>query len=218
MINSFIKLHKVTIFLFFKYFLTKNETLCILFGMEPTQIGKKIKALREDKGLTLAEVSERCGVAPATLSRIENGRMVGKIDSHRKICEALGIHLAELYRDLRSEQGGVPIESETEKKDVFVHDEKTSSIILTSQVLSKKMIPILIRLAPQGKTHTEEASDPTEKFLYCLEGNVRVTVGGKSYSLNPGDRLYFDATLQHFIENVGKGEARCLSVSSPPSL
>ena len=198
--------------------MTKNESLGILLGVEPIQIGKKIRALREDKGLTLAEVSERCGVAPATLSRIENGRMVGKIDSHRKICEALGIQLAELYRDLRSGQAGVDVESETEKKDVFVHDEKTSSILLTSQALSKKMMPILLRLAPQGKTHTEEALDYTEKFLYCLEGTIRVTVGGKSYSLNPGDRLYFDATIPHFIENSGKGEARCLSVSSPPSL
>ena len=77
---------------------------------------------------------------------------------------------------------------------------------------------VLIRLDPEGKTHTEEAAEYTEKFLFCLEGNIRVTVGGKSYSLNPGNRLYFDATIPHFIENIGKGEAKCLSVSSPPSL
>ena len=186
--------------------------------MEPIRVGQKIRALREDKGLTLAEVSERCGVAPATLSRIENGRMVGKLDSHRKICDALGISLADLYREFQTGQERINVESETAKQDVFVHDEKTSSILLTSQALSKKMMPILIRLAHEGKTPKEEASDYTEKFLYCLEGNVRVTVGVKSYPLNPGDRLYFDATLSHFIENIGKGEARCLSVSSPPTL
>lgn len=186
--------------------------------MEPIQIGLKIRTLRQDKKLTLVEFSRRSGVAPATLSRIENGRMVGKIDSHRKICDALGIHLADLYRDLRSDRQEVKVESETEKKDVFVHDEKTSSILLTSQVFSKKMMPILVRLAPQGKTPAEEASDDTEKFLYCVEGNVRVTVGVKSYPLNPGDRLYFNASLSHFIENVGKGEARCISVCSPPVL
>ena len=186
--------------------------------MESLGIGEKIRTLRQEKGFTLTEVSQRAGVAPATLSRIENGRMVGKIDSHRKICEALGINLVELYRDLQSKKSGVKVESETAKKDVFVHDEKTSSIILTSQALSKKMMPLLIRLSPAGRTAKEEALDDTEKFLYCLEGNVRVTVGVKSYPLNPGDRLYFDATNSHFIENIGKGEARCLSVSSPPYL
>ena len=186
--------------------------------MESLGIGEKIRTLRQEKGFTLTEVSERAGVAPATLSRIENGRMVGKIDSHRKICEALGINLADLYRGLPSKETTVNVESETAKKDVFVHDEKTSSILLTSQALQKKMMPILIRLAPAGKTPKEEASDYTEKFLYCLEGNVRVTVGVKGYPLNPGDRLYFDASASHFIENIGKGEARCLSVSSPPTL
>ena len=186
--------------------------------MEPVNVGHRIKSLRQEKGLTLAKISERCGVAEATLSRIENGRMTGKIDSHRKICDALGISLADLYQDFASKAQKMGVESETEKKDVFVHDEKTSSVILTSQALSKKMMPLLIRLSPQGKTAKEEASDYTEKFLYCLEGNVRVTVGGKSYPLNPGDRLYFDATNSHFIENIGKGEARCLSVSSPAYL
>ncbi|MFH1858441.1 MAG: XRE family transcriptional regulator [Candidatus Omnitrophota bacterium] len=181
-------------------------------------IGEKIRGARQEKRITLAELSEKSGVAQATLSRIENGLMTGTVKSHMKICEALGIDLTELYGSMTPEKKSAEIESGSTKKDVFVHDEKSFSVLLTSQVLSKKMMPILIRLAPEGKTPTEEAPDGTEKFLYCISGNVAVTVGGETYPLNTGDRLYFNASLSHRLENKGKTEARCLSVSSPPAL
>ena len=182
------------------------------------EIGERIRTIRQDKRMTLAELSSKSGVAPATLSRIENGIMTGTLKSHMKICEAFGIGLADLYHPLQKGGGEAHVETDAAKKDVFVHDEKVSSILLTSQALSKKMMPILIRLAPQGKTPSEEAPDGTEKFLYCLTGSVRVAVGGKNYSLNQGDRLYFNASLPHFVENNGRGEAKCLSISSPASL
>lgn len=182
------------------------------------EIGERIRIIRQEKKMTLAELSEKSGVAQATLSRIENSIMTGTLKSHMKICEAFGIALSDLYRPLQERTQGAEIETSTTGKDLFVHDEKSSAILLTSQTLSKKMMPILIQLAPDGKTAAEEAKDGTEKFLYCLSGKVRVSVNKKSYSLNAGDRLYFDASLPHFIENEGKGEARCLSVSSPPAL
>jgi len=182
------------------------------------EIGEKIRTIRQEKRMTLAEVFSKSGVAQATLSRIENGIMTGRLESHVKICDALGISLADLYRDLGTDEKKVEAVSERQKEGVFVHDEKTSSILLTSQALSKKMMPILIRLSPEGRTAVEEARNNTEKFLYCLSGNVKIVVGGKNYSLGPGDRLYFNASLPHFIENSGKTGAKCLSVSSPPTL
>lgn len=182
------------------------------------EIGEKIRSMRQEKRMTLAELSLKSGVAQATLSRIENGIMTGTIKSHMKISEAFGISLADLYRLSQSASKEVHVEAEAAQKDVFVHDEKSSSILLASQVLSKKMMPILIRLAPGGRTPAEEAADGTEKFVYCLSGKVKVSVAGKEYPLNSGDRLYFNASLPHFIENNGKAEAKCLSVSSPPAL
>lgn len=182
------------------------------------EIGGRIRALRQEKRMTLAELSAKSGVAQATLSRIENGLMTGTIKSHLKIGEAFEMSLSDLYSSLPPEQKRIEVEAAASRKDVFVHDEKSSAILLTSQLFSKKMMPVLIRLAPAGKTPTEQAPDGTEKFLYCLSGNIKVTIGVESYSLDSGDRLYFNASLPHHIENFGKGEVRCLSVSSPPAL
>ena len=182
------------------------------------ELGERIRAIRQEKRMTLADLSEKSGVAQATLSRIENGIMTGTIKSHLKISEAFGMSLADLYRLSEAAPKDARVESEVAQKDVFVHDEKSSSILLASQVFSKKMMPILIRLTPDGRTPAEEAAVGTEKFLYCLSGKVKVSVSGKEYPLDAGDRLYFNASLPHFIENFGKSEAKCLSVSSPPAL
>lgn len=182
-------------------------------------VGERLRLLRQEKGMTLAEVSSKSGVAQATLSRIENGHMTGTIKSHMRICEALGINLIDLYGSLDAERSDFAAATEEMKqKDVFVHDEKSISIILTTQIFSKKMLPVMIRLAPEGKTAKEQAKEGTEKFLYCLSGTIKIAVGVNEYALNPGDRLYFNASLPHAIENTGKSEAKCLAVSSPPAL
>ena len=90
------------------------------------EIGERIRSIRQEKRMTLAKLSEKSGVAQATLSRIENGIMTGTIKSHLKISEAFGISLADLYRLSQPVPKEVPIEAEAARKDVFVHDEKSS--------------------------------------------------------------------------------------------
>jgi len=61
------------------------------------RMGKRIKELRKLKRMTLVRLSEKSGVQLATLSRIENNKMTGSLESHAQICLALGIKLSELY-------------------------------------------------------------------------------------------------------------------------
>jgi phosphoribosylamine-glycine ligase len=57
------------------------------------QKGEIIHGLRKEKKITLLELSEKSGVALATLSRIENGKMTGTLKSHMNICKTLEIDI-----------------------------------------------------------------------------------------------------------------------------
>ncbi|MFZ5800786.1 MAG: helix-turn-helix domain-containing protein [Candidatus Omnitrophota bacterium] len=176
------------------------------------KIGDKLKALREARKISLTELSKLSGVALATLSRIEHKKMTGTLESHLRITRALGITLPELYSE---------VEPETKKpaaKNIFVHSEKSASEILTGQIASKKMMPILIKLEPEGRTAVEQATENTEQFSYVLEGEVNLTINSINYSLKNGESLYFDASLPHQFINPGKARARVLSVITPPTL
>ena len=63
-------------------------------------VGEIIKKLRKEKRMTLAELSEKSSVALATLSRIENGKMTGTLDSHMRIANILEVSLPDLYKNL----------------------------------------------------------------------------------------------------------------------
>jgi len=174
-------------------------------------IGIRIRELRKKNNLTLHELSKKSSVALATLSRIETGRMTGTLQSHMNIAKALSVTLPDLYTGLDK-----PI---TIRKDdiaeLFVHDDRVSSAILTKDIFTKKMLPILTKLKPGAKTYKEQLRTGTEKFVYAVEGAVEVVVAGERTALGKGSSLYFDASRVHFIRNTGTGEAVCLSVSTP---
>ena len=51
-------------------------------------IGEKLHAIRKAKRISLTELSEKSGVQMATLSRIENKKMVGTLESHMANCQS----------------------------------------------------------------------------------------------------------------------------------
>jgi len=182
------------------------------------KIGEKIKKLRKAKNLTLAELSDKSGVALATLSRIENNKMTGTLESHMAICKALGIGLPEIYSHLSHRATEPDITTEIDRTDVFVHNNRSVSEILTPKILNKKMMPVIIKLESGGTTHKEEARKGAEKFLYVLEGEMEAMVGSAKYPLKKGDTLYFDSSIPHYFKNTGSEEARAICVTSPPML
>jgi len=178
-------------------------------------IGKRVRELRKKKKLTLAEISEKSKVALATLSRIETGRMTGTLESHIAIAKALDMTLPELYADIDKP---ITVQKEKDRADVFVHDTKASSVILTKDIFTKKMLPVLIKVNRGSRTHKEELRKGTEKFVYVLEGKIEVAVGEERNTLGADATLYFDASRPHYIRNVGNREARCICVVTPTTL
>jgi len=182
------------------------------------KIGKRIRDLRKQKDITLEELSKKSGVALATLSRMENNKMTGTLASHNRICKALGVSIAELYKELEDESktvDAVPKEARTEH---FVHAHKAKYELLISKTLDKKIMPLMIRMGAGGTTQKEQNKPGVEKFIYMISGNIDAAVGDRIHHLKRGDSLYFDASLPHSFKNIGKTEAEAICIVSPPTL
>lgn len=181
-------------------------------------IGNKIKELRKSQGMTLVELCEKSSVQVATLSRMENNKMTGTLESHMNIAKALGIDVTQLYSDIIKEESNIDIQTSPSSSEIFVHSDKSSYEMLTTKVLSKNMMPILLTIETGGETAPEENKTGTEKFIYVLEGKVDVTIGKEVFSLKKGNTLYFDAAMSHHFSNSAKHTGKLLSVITPPSL
>ena len=185
-------------------------------------IGQKLRSLRKQAKMGLKELAMKSGVGIGTLSRIENDKLGpsgSRIQTHRKMCEALGVTLAELYQDLPSpEDDASSMKLAAEEAETFTYDEKAQSILLAKQVLQKNMLPQLIVLQPGGKTHLERTRPGCEKWLFVLEGEVEVMVGEQRHALARHGTLYFKASVPHQLTNSGEVTAQCISVTSPVGL
>lgn len=181
-------------------------------------IGKRLKEFREQKNMSLKDLSQKSGVQIATLSRIENLKMTGTINSHLNIAKALGIELVDLYADGQHELSSLASAQITKPQalaESFTYNNLASYEILTSQLFKKKMMPIILRIETNGKTNPEQNPMGSERFLFVLEGEISAYIGKDVYTLKTNSSLYFDASLEYYFENTGKKTAKIISVITP---
>ena len=57
------------------------------------RIGQRIAQLRKEKGLSLRQLSEECGITYQNINKIENGKYNTGIDIIGKIADALGAEI-----------------------------------------------------------------------------------------------------------------------------
>ncbi len=85
------------------------------------EIGARVRAVREGRALTQAEVAEKSGLGPEQISRIENGRRRPRAKTLRKLAEALGVAVEKLTgaEELLSSGGPVFAAKETRERPRF---------------------------------------------------------------------------------------------------
>ncbi len=61
-----------------------------------TNIGPKVKKLREQQDITQETLADKVGLTQSFISKLENGELTPSLKSLEKIAEALGVEVAEL--------------------------------------------------------------------------------------------------------------------------
>ena len=181
-------------------------------------LGERIRKIRKEKGLTLVEISKKTGIAQATLSRIETGTMMGTVESHEKVAEVLGLGLAELYSGVDRRYEEIAHLSKGTDRKVTQHGRHVQVELLTHESSKKKITPLLITLQGESQTQKEHSERGVEKFVYVLEGEVKLVVDKESYDLKSGETLYFDASLPHQILNEKSRAAKIFAAVSPSKI
>jgi transcriptional regulator with XRE-family HTH domain len=68
------------------------------------ELGRAVRRLREERGLTQEELASRAGTTFGTVSRVESAKSAPAWWTVRKIAEALGVSIAELAATAESER------------------------------------------------------------------------------------------------------------------
>jgi len=177
-------------------------------------IGSVLKKARLEKGMTLEDLSSRCGYSKALISRIENNSVSPSIGSLTKISEFLDLKLYNIFSAVEVDE---PQVLKKEKRQRFsIPDADYEIEFLTTGITAKTMQPFMLLLNSGNDSHHEAVSHKGEEFMLVLQGAMEVYVGDHTCVLRAGDSIYFKSSIPHKLKNVGKTKGVSLTITSPP--
>lgn len=179
-----------------------------------SSIGSRLRAVRKARGLSLKQVAELVGCTPSYLSMVETDKLDPSVSRLKKIADALGSTIVELFSEGSSDQQ--VILRKEERQRVSVLGSKLLLEILVRQGSDKKLDARLAVVAPGGGS-VGDYVHPGEEFGYVMRGTLELTVNGTTYVLREGDTFYFNSTSPHRFRNVSNEEVEVLWVNHPPS-
>ena len=184
--------------------------------MEELNIGRKIRQVRLQNKLTLEKVAERTDFTKSYLSMVESGKKSPPIATLSKIARALNVDIAAFFETKKPEDQIIFVPKG--KGKAVVRDGNTfgyryKSIAPTKR--HKKMEPFIVTHIFQSKK-LGRFDHEGEELFYVLGGEIKFLYGDKEYLLREGDCLYFDSSIPHRGEGVGKKPAKVLVVICPP--
>jgi transcriptional regulator with XRE-family HTH domain len=176
-------------------------------------IGFEVRRLRKAIDLTVAELGAAAGISAGMLSKIENGSISPSLGTLDALAKALNVPISRLFADTDERRdcsfvragAGVRIERRGTKAG-HLYDLLGHSLGGTVGVE-----PYLITLAEDAVPYTHFRHAGVE-FIYMLSGTVRYRHGDRTYLLEAGDALFFDAAARHGPEELIDLPMRYLSI------
>ena len=184
-------------------------------------VGEKIKALREDKSISIEELAQRSGLAIEQIERIENNIDIPSLAPLIKIARVLGVRLGTFLDD--QDEIGPVVCRKKEAKDAIsfsnnaIHSRKHMEYhSLSKSKADRHMEPFIIDFKVDAEESHELSSHEGEEFLYVLEGTIEVIYGQNNYVLETGDSIYYDSIVSHHVHSSNDETAKILAVIYTP--
>jgi transcriptional regulator with XRE-family HTH domain len=168
-------------------------------------VGPRLRALRQDRGTSLAEVSAVTGISVSTLSRLESGQ--------RRATLELLLPLARAYQVSLDQIVATPVADPRVRPSSF----RRHGMIyypLTRRPAGLQAYKLVI---PAGGSRRvpEPRSHEGYEWLYVLGGRLRVVLATRDVVLTAGEAAEFDTRVPHWFGAAGPEAVELLSLFGP---
>lgn len=178
-------------------------------------LGARLKAVREVRGISQRELARRAGVTNGTISLIEKNKNSPSVSSLKRLLDGIPMGLGEFFAL-----------EETPADKVFFTKEEMQTLIegdITYRLIgdnkSGHSLQILHeKYAPGADTGKSMLKHQAEEGGIVIKGEIEITVGEQVQTLGPGQAYYFDSTQPHRFKNRGDIDCEIISACSPPYL
>ena len=180
-------------------------------------IGRQVRAQRKKLGMTVGELAQIAGLSAGMLSKIENGLTSPSLSTLKSLARALNVPFTALFQRFEEQRDATFVKAGEGLKIERRGTRAGHQYALLGHSVHKQVAvePYMITLTHQSEVFPLFQHDGQE-FLFIVKGRVDYHHGGRTYRMEPGDSLFFDADAPHGPETLIELPIRFLSVISYP--
>lgn len=168
------------------------------------RVGERVKALREQKGLSLKELADLTGFSTALLSQMENHLVSPSLGTIIKLAKALEVRVGDFLGETEGEPFAIVRKDERKTISRFASKEGVkygySYESLGFEKKNRHMEPFIVTLEPATVKASKTSVHDGEEFIFVLEGEMEVVLGNHTDVLYSGDSIYYDSNIPHRVQ------------------
>jgi transcriptional regulator with XRE-family HTH domain len=169
-------------------------------------VGPRLRALRSERGTTLAQLSETTGISVSTLSRLESGQRRPTLELLLPLARAHQVQLDELVD--APPTGDPRIYQKPIKRHGTVH------IPLSRRPGGLQAFKQILPAGYPGNDVVQKTHEGYDWF-YVLSGRIRLKLGDQDFVVKEGEAVEFDCRVPHWFSNPGPGPTEVLCLYGP---
>lgn len=175
------------------------------------RVGRRVRALRLERNLSLAELAAKAGISIGALSQIERGMSSLRVKVIWPLAAALGIEPSALIADGGDAVNDLYCVRAGSRRQIPVKSEGISKALLSPPAAT--LTGMLVTVEAGGGT-AEAYAHAGHEFGFVLSGGVELVVDSTTYELKTGDSFAFKSTLLHAFRNPGAERCQILWVNT----
>ena len=164
-------------------------------------VGKRIRMLREERNISVEDLSDLTGFSVDRLRDIESGKISPQLGTVMKLSKALDAAVGRLVSGTGDKL--YSITRKNDRKPVTRSSSKSgkrsvySYMSLAPEVKGRHMEALIVQL--EQSPDNEISIHNGEEFIFVLDGIVDLSIGKEVFDLEPGDSAYYLSTTSHSI-------------------
>ena len=171
----------------------------------PPSIGRRIKALRVDQGMTLADLGTKVKLSTSYLSQIERDKTAPSLSTLMDIARVLNVGPRHFFED---DPEVVCIQRAGKGPDT-IQEAPVTRLPLSPATGDKKLEVYRVIMEPRG-SFDQPNSFAGEELAFVLRGELTITLGDEVHVLAAGDSIHYDASQPYHWRNAGN--ERCIVI------
>lgn len=178
-------------------------------------IGEKIKKLRKEKNMNIADLASMADLSTGLISQIERNLVTPSIVSLWKIAKSLDVSVGYFFEE-ETKKDISPVVKKNNRKRIIASNNNAIYELLSVD-LNRSIEFLYITIKVGDYSSKDFVTHEGEECGLVIKGKLMVKMENEEHILEEGDSIYFDSTIPHRYINIGDEVCESIWAMTPPS-